>query len=106
MGWRFRRSIGRGPFRLNFSKRGVGYSWGIPGIRVTTTADGNRYLWLSIPGTGLAWSKRLGVKGRPARTTPPPKAPRPPRQSGPSGQGATSTRPIIDVSDRDNQSQS
>jgi hypothetical protein len=59
MGWRFRRSIGLGPLRLNMSKSGVGYSWGVPGIRVSTSPNGRRYLWLSIPGTGLSWSKEL-----------------------------------------------
>ena len=60
MGWRFRRSIGFGPLRWNLSKSGIGYSWGIPGIRVSTTPNGRRYLWLSLPGTGLAWSKEIG----------------------------------------------
>jgi hypothetical protein len=49
-----------GPLRLNASKSGIGYSWGIPGIRVSTSPAGKRYLWLSIPGTGLAWSKEIG----------------------------------------------
>lgn len=60
MGWRFRRSMGFGPFRLNMSKSGIGYSWGIPGIRVSTSPNGRRYLWLSLPGTGFAWSKEIG----------------------------------------------
>lgn len=49
-----------GPLRLNASKSGIGYSWGIPGIRVSTSPTGKRYLWLSLPGTGLAWSKEIG----------------------------------------------
>jgi hypothetical protein len=60
MGWRFRRSIGIGPLRWNLSKSGVGYSVGVPGIRVSTSPNGRRYLWLSLPGTGLAWSKEIG----------------------------------------------
>ena len=60
MGWRFRRSMRFGPLRLNASKSGIGYSWGIPGIRVSTSPTGKRYLWLSLPGTGLAWSKEIG----------------------------------------------
>ena len=60
MGWRFRRSVGIGPLRWNLSKSGIGYSWGVPGIRVSTTPNGRRYLWLSLPGTGLAWSKEIG----------------------------------------------
>gem|GEM_PF-1625780 len=34
MPWFFRRSVSRGPFRLNFSKRGVGMSIGIRGLRL------------------------------------------------------------------------
>lgn len=48
-----------GPIRFNFSKRGVGYSIGIPGCRVSTYADGRRYLVLSLPGTGISWWKQL-----------------------------------------------
>ena len=59
MGFRYRKSVNAGPFRLNFSKRGVGYSVGVPGCRVSTYADGRRYLVLSIPGTGISWWKRL-----------------------------------------------
>jgi hypothetical protein len=44
------------------SKSGIGHSWGIPGVRVSTTPNGRRYLWLSLPGTGLAWSKEIGRK--------------------------------------------
>jgi len=59
VGWRWRRSIGVGPFRYTLSKRGIGYSVGVPGCRVSTTPDGRRYLVLSVPGTGFAWWKRL-----------------------------------------------
>jgi len=59
MGFRYRRSVNAGPFRLNFSKRGVGYSVGIPGCRVSTYADGRRYLVLSLPGTGISWWKQV-----------------------------------------------
>lgn len=41
MGWRFRKSIKLGGgFRVNISRSGVGYSWGIPGYRVTKKAGG------------------------------------------------------------------
>ena len=62
MGWRYRRSINAGPLRLNLSKRGVGYSLGIPGCRVSTHVDGRRYLVLSVPGTGISWWKLLQSK--------------------------------------------
>lgn len=41
MGWRYRKSINLGGgFRVNLSKNGIGYSWGVKGYRVTKTADG------------------------------------------------------------------
>ena len=54
MGWNFRRST-KLPFgfRLNFSKRGIGYSWGVRGFRVGRNARGQTIRTLSIPGTGL-----------------------------------------------------
>ena len=41
MGFRFRKSIPIGKhFRINLSKSGVGYSWGVKGARFTKTANG------------------------------------------------------------------
>ena len=40
MGWRYRKSLNLGPFRLNFSKSGIGYSVGGKYFRVTKKADG------------------------------------------------------------------
>lgn len=64
MGFRFRKSVNAGPFRLNLGKRGVGYSIGVPGCRVSTSADGRRYLVLSVPGTGISWWKQLRPKSK------------------------------------------
>jgi len=64
MGFRFRKSLNAGPFRLNLGKRGVGYSVGVPGCRVSTSADGRRYLVLSVPGTGISWWKQLRPKSK------------------------------------------
>ena len=56
MGWRFRQSINLGGgFRVNISKTGVGYSWGVPGYRITKTASGRIRRTYSIPGTGLSY---------------------------------------------------
>lgn len=55
MGLRFRKSIGAGPFRVNFSKSGVGYSVGTKGYRVTKTAKGSIRKTASIPGTGVSY---------------------------------------------------
>lgn len=52
---RFRKSINFGPFRINLSKSGLGYSVGIPGARITKTAKGNTRKTISIPGTGISY---------------------------------------------------
>lgn len=53
MAWRWRKSIGRGPFRMNLTKRGVGWSVGIPGLRYGRSPSGREYISQGIPGTGL-----------------------------------------------------
>lgn len=65
MGIRFRKSIklGKG-LRLNLSKSGIGFSWGIPGFRVTKTAKGKTRTTLSIPGTGVSYVDERGPKKR------------------------------------------
>lgn len=57
MGFRFRKSMKSGPFRLNASKKSVGASWGFPGFRVGISLDGRRYFSIGIPGTGLYFMK-------------------------------------------------
>ena len=56
MGLRFRKSknIGLG-LRVNLSKTGVGYSWGIPGYRITKKAYGRIRQTFSIPKTGISY---------------------------------------------------
>lgn len=60
MGFRFRKSINMGPFRVNLSKSGVGYSVGGKGARYTKTADGKTRTTLSAPGTGFSYVKETG----------------------------------------------
>lgn len=58
MGFRYRKSINLGGgFRVNISKSGVGYSWGVKGARITKTARGTTRRTLSIPGTGISYSE-------------------------------------------------
>ena len=57
MGILFRKSLNFGPFRLNFSKSGIGWSFGTKGIRYTKTAKGNSYGTFGIPGTGVSYRK-------------------------------------------------
>ena len=55
MGFFYRKSVNFGPFWVNLSKSGVGYSVGGKGFRVGTSARGRRYSAFSIPrhGCGL-----------------------------------------------------
>jgi len=63
MGLRYRKSINLGcGFRVNFSKSGIGYSWGTKGYRITKKANGGIRKTYSIPGTGLSWTE--DSKGR------------------------------------------
>jgi hypothetical protein len=62
MGFRFRRSLRFGPFRMNISKSGIGYSVGGPGARITKRADGKTQTTLSIPGTGISHVTVSGQK--------------------------------------------
>ena len=57
MGLRYRKSIKMGPFRLNFSKSGIGYSVGVKGYRVTKKAGGGYRTTASVPGTGISYVK-------------------------------------------------
>lgn len=57
MGFRFRKSFGKGPFRVNISKSGIGYSVGTKGLRYTKKAGGGTRTTASIPGTGISFAK-------------------------------------------------
>ncbi len=50
MGFFFRRSTSFGPFRLNFSKSGIGASVGVPGARLTVTPRGTMYVTAGSDG--------------------------------------------------------
>ena len=57
MGLRFRKSIRIGKyFRINVSKSGIGYSYGIKGIRRTISATGKKRTTFSIPKTGISYT--------------------------------------------------
>ena len=62
MGLSFRKSVKVGPFRLNFSTRGVGYSVGGAGFRTGVSPSGRSYTTFSAPGTGLSY-RTTGGKG-------------------------------------------
>jgi len=44
-----------GPFRLNFSKTGIGVSAGVPGFRVTQSSTSRRYTTFNMPGSGMSY---------------------------------------------------
>ena len=61
MGFRYRKSINLGKgFRVNISKSGIGYSYGVKGARITKTANGRTRQTLSIPGTGISYVSESG----------------------------------------------
>lgn len=62
MGFRLRKSFNFGPFRLNLSKSGIGYSVGTKGFRVTKKATGGTRATASIPGTGISYVKESATK--------------------------------------------
>lgn len=65
MGFRFRKSIKvGGGFRINLSKSGIGYSWGIPGYRITKTATGRTRNTYSIPGTGMSYVQESSTRSK------------------------------------------
>ena len=55
MGFTFRRSVNLGPFRVNVSRGGLGWSVGGRGFRTGASSRGRRYTTLSIPGTGIGY---------------------------------------------------
>lgn len=64
MGLRYRKSINLGGgFRINISKSGIGYSWGVKGYRVTKTARGTIRRTASIPGTGISFVDETSKRG-------------------------------------------
>lgn len=59
MGWRFRKIFRSGPFRWSWTKKGVGWSWGLGGFRYGVNPTGQRYISFGIRGTGLYYIKYL-----------------------------------------------
>ncbi|GMA52006.1 hypothetical protein GCM10025857_68290 [Alicyclobacillus contaminans] len=72
MGWVFRKCIRIGKmFRINISKRGVGYSVGLGGVRYSKGPSGKR-VRVTFPGTGVYYEERLSgpKQSETKRTTP------------------------------------
>ncbi|NYE57519.1 DUF4236 domain-containing protein [Carboxydothermus ferrireducens] len=64
MGFCFRKSISLGKlFRIYVSKRGVGFSVGVPGFRISLGADKKIRKTVGIPGTGISYTETIGDLG-------------------------------------------
>ena len=75
MGFRYRKSFGKGPFRVTVSKSGIGYSAGVKGFRVTKKAGGGIRTTASIPGTGISYvtdssSRKASAPEQPVQAAP------------------------------------
>ena len=57
MGFRYRKSINLGPFRLNVGNHGIGASVGTRGFRTGVSSRGRRHTTFSLPGTGLSYRR-------------------------------------------------
>lgn len=55
MGFRYRKSIGFGPFRINLGTHGIGVSVGGRGFRTGVGSNGRRYTTFGLPGTGMSY---------------------------------------------------
>jgi hypothetical protein len=64
MGFYFRKSVRAGPFRINMSRSGIGYSVGGRGFRTGVSATGRRYTSVGLPGTGVGYRVNHGRGGR------------------------------------------
>ena len=56
MGWYLRKSLGFGPFRLNLSKSGLGYSFGVKGARIGVGPRGH---YVRVGRGGLYYQRYL-----------------------------------------------
>ncbi|AXU74139.1 tetratricopeptide repeat protein [Clostridioides difficile] len=66
MGFNFRKSINLGGgFKLNLGKKSVGISAGVKGARVSVNSKGRKSATLSIPGTGISYTKTSTKKRKP-----------------------------------------
>jgi hypothetical protein len=62
MGLRFRKSFKIAPgIRMNVGKKGVGVSFGGPGLRYTIHSSGRKTSTVGIPGSGLSYSTTSGT---------------------------------------------
>ena len=68
MGWRYRKSTKIGPFRLNFSKSGIGWSVGFGHYRRTKMANGRIRRTVTMP-FGVSYVEETKGSGKSAKAT-------------------------------------
>ncbi|WP_179412663.1 DUF4236 domain-containing protein [Mucilaginibacter sp. E4BP6] len=61
MGWSYRKSFGSGPFRVNFSKSGISYSFGVKGARINT---GPRGTYVNLSSHGINYRRKIQGGGQ------------------------------------------
>lgn len=83
MGWRYRKSTKIGPFRLNFSKSGIGWSVGFGHYRRTKMANGRIRRTVTMP-FGVSYVEETKGSGKTAKAA---KAAKPSAASSQSGYG-------------------
>ena len=68
MGFYFRKSINFGGFRVNLSKSGIGYSYGVKGFRISTDPRGT---YATIGNSGFYYRERIDNPGtKPSQSQP------------------------------------
>ncbi len=70
MAWRFRRSMGFGPFRVTATKRGFSVSGGGPLGRISLNTRGEVRKTTRVPGVGLYNTRKVAQLGGPVGHTP------------------------------------
>lgn len=65
---RFRKIFSYGPFKTSLSKTGVGFSWGLPGLRFGVSPNGKKYVSIGIPGSGLYMIKYFDANQKISKT--------------------------------------
>ena len=74
MGWYLRKSIGFGPFRVNLSKSGIGYSFGVRGARIGANSRGT---YIRMGRGAVYYQKYLQTNPGGPRSEPAPLQPQP-----------------------------
>lgn len=49
-------------FRSSITRNGLGFSWGIPGLRFGVSPAGRKWMSIGFPGLGLYFFRYLGVE--------------------------------------------